>query len=44
MRQKAAETGSKFQTMLAGIKAIGTNIKDGILDPLTIISFGLHLI
>ncbi len=41
MRQKAAETGSKFQTMLAGIKAIGTNIKDGILDPLTIISFFL---
>jgi hypothetical protein len=41
MRQKAAETGSKFQTMLAGIKAIGTNIKDGILDPLTLISFFL---
>jgi hypothetical protein len=41
MRKKAAETGDKFQTMLAGIKAIGTNIKDGILDPLTIISFFL---
>ena len=41
MNKKAAETGSKFQTMLAGIKAIGTNIKDGILDPLTLIAFFL---
>lgn len=41
MQKKAAETGSKFQVMLAGIKAIGGSIKDAILDPLTLITFFL---
>jgi len=41
MQQKASDTNSKFQTMLAGIKAIGINIKDALLDPLTVISFFL---
>ena len=39
MRQKAADTGSKFQTMVAGLKAAAISIKDGILDPLTLITF-----
>ena len=39
MQKRAAETGDKTQVMLAGFKAIGKSIKEGILDPLTILTF-----
>ena len=39
MQQRAADGGNKTQIMAAGFKAIGTSIKNGILDPLTIITF-----
>ena len=39
MQKKAAETGDKTKVMAAGFKAIGKSIKDGLLDPLTIITF-----
>ena len=39
MQKRAAETEDKTQVMLTGFKAIGKSIKDGILDPLTILTF-----
>ena len=39
MQKRAATTASKTQVMLTGFKEIGKNIKAGILDPLTIITF-----
>lgn len=39
MQETASKTESKTQVMLSGFKAIGSSIKEGILDPLTIITF-----
>jgi hypothetical protein len=39
MQKKAAETGDKTKVMAAGFKAIGKSIKDGLLDPLTVLTF-----
>jgi len=39
MQKRAAETGDKTQVMLAGFEAVGKSIKEGILDPLTIVTF-----
>ena len=39
MQKRAAETQDKTQVMLAGFKAVGKSIKEGILDPLTILTF-----
>ena len=39
MQLAAAKTGSKTAAMGAGFKAIGKSIKDGMLDPLTLITF-----
>ena len=39
MQKKAAETGDKTKVMAAGFKAIGKSIKEGLLDPLTVLTF-----
>jgi hypothetical protein len=42
MQETAKNTGSKTQVMLSGFKAIGSSIKEGILDPLTLVTFILN--
>jgi len=39
MQEEAAKTQDKTKVMAAGFKAIGKSIKEGILDPLTIVTF-----
>jgi hypothetical protein len=39
MQKEAAATGDKTKVMAAGFKAIGKSIKEGMLDPLTIVTF-----
>ena len=39
MQKKAAETEDKTKVMAAGFKAIGKSIKEGLLDPLTVLTF-----
>ena len=42
MQETAAKTDDKTAVMAAGFKEIGTSIKNGMLDPLTIITFLLN--
>lgn len=42
MQETAAKTGSKTAVLATGFKAIGSSIKEGMLDPLTVITFLLN--